>query len=34
MKLTTARLKRLIREEMQKLNEAVPTGFVKKGVIT
>ena len=34
MKLTTARLKKLIREEMQKLNEAVPTGFVKKGVIT
>ena len=33
MKLTTARLKKLIREEMQKLNEAVPTGFVKKGVI-
>ena len=34
MKLTTARLKKLIREEMQKLNEAVPTGFAKKGVIT
>ena len=33
MKLTTARLKRLIREEMQKLNEAVPTGFVKRGLI-
>ena len=34
MKLTTARLKKLIREEMQKLNEAIPARFTKKGVIT
>ena len=33
MKLTTARLKKLIREEMQKLNEAIPARFTKKGVI-
>lgn len=34
MKLTTARLKKLIREEMQKLNEAVsPKSFVKSGTI-
>jgi hypothetical protein len=33
MKLTTARLKKLIHEEIQKLNEAIPTGFVRKGTI-
>ena len=34
MKLTTARLKKLIREEIEKLNEAVsPKSFVKSGTI-
>lgn len=33
MKLTTKRLKKLIKEEMKKLNEALPASFVDRGFI-
>lgn len=33
MKLTTARLKKLIREEIEKLNEKVSRNFVRRGQI-
>ena len=33
MKLTTTRLKKLIREEIEKLNEKVSRNFVRRGRI-